>query len=34
MDAAMDISEKRAILQSIGADIVLVEREIGKNEKW
>ena len=30
MDAAMDIGEKRAILQSIGADIVLVEREIGK----
>ena len=26
----MDIGEKRAILQSIGADIVLVEREIGK----
>lgn len=25
MDAAMDIGEKRAILQSIGADIVLVE---------
>ena len=30
MDAAIDIGEKRAILQSIGADIVLVEREIGK----
>ena len=31
MDAAMDIGEKRAILQSIGANVLLVEREIGKS---
>lgn len=31
MDAAMDVGEKRAILQAIGENVLLVEREIGKS---
>ena len=31
MDAAMDVGEKRAILQSIGPNVLVVERKIGKS---
>ena len=31
MDAAMDISKKRAILQSIGPNVLIAERKIGKS---
>ncbi len=31
MDTAMDVGEKRAILQSIGSNIMVVERKIGKS---
>ena len=31
MGAAMDIDEKRAILQSIGPNVIVVERKIGKS---
>ena len=31
MDAAMDVGEKRAILQSIGPNVLAVERKIGKS---